>query len=77
MHGARVCEPFGFVARFSVVDVCFESEDTLDVLHNLVNTPLEGCCYEYFDEESSSLCFSYAFHVSATCSQPLFPPNIL
>ena len=71
-------------SRFDVVNICFELEYTFDKVHNLVNTPLEGCRYEFVHEESSSLYFSYAFpnllgvsSVSSTCSQLLFPPSIL
>ena len=35
-------ERFGFVARFSIVDACFELEDALNELHDLVETPLDG-----------------------------------
>ena len=72
-------EPFGVVARFSVVDACFESEDTLDVVHNLVNTPLEGSPDVFMHEESPSLdCASVLLnplHHSYTfplCSLPSF-----
>ena len=70
-------EPFRLIAKFDVGDSYCASKDTLDVVHNLVNTPVGGCHCEYLHEESSSLCFSYAFpnplshsHVSPTCSQP-------
>ena len=36
-------EPFGYAARLSGISACLESEDTFDMAHNLVNTPLEGC----------------------------------
>ena len=52
------------------------------MVHNLVNTPLEGCRYECVHEESSSLCFNYAVpnsldhtHVFPTCSQPPISPE--
>ena len=35
-------EPFEVIARFSIIDACFELEDTLDNVHDLVETPLEG-----------------------------------
>ena len=70
-------EPFRVVARFDVADACFKLEDTLAVEHNLVNTPLEGSRYECVHEESSSLCFNYAFpnpldhtHVFPVYSEP-------
>ena len=40
--GLEVVECFGIVARFNVVDICFESKGTLDEVHDLVETPLEG-----------------------------------
>ena len=40
--GIEVAQPFGFVARFDVVDACFKSKDILDELHDLDKTPLEG-----------------------------------
>jgi len=40
--GLEASEPFGFVARFDVVDACSELEDTLDKVHGLAETPLEG-----------------------------------
>jgi len=40
--GLKVGEPFGFVARSDVDDACCESEDTFNVVHNLVETSLEG-----------------------------------
>ena len=73
MHGARG----RFIARFDVANACFELEDAFDEVHNLVNTPFDGCSYEYLHEESSSPCFIYAFpnplghsNVSPMCSQP-------
>ena len=35
-------EPFRLVARFNVVDTCFDLEDTLDEAYDLVEIPLEG-----------------------------------
>jgi len=40
--GLKTGEPFRFITRFDVVDTCFESEDILDEVHDLVQTPLEG-----------------------------------
>jgi len=77
-----VGEFFGVVARSSVIDVSFELEDTFNKVHNLVNTALEGCCYERVHEEYSCLCFNYAFpnpldhtHVSPMFSQPSISPK--
>jgi len=43
VHRVRRGEPFGYAARLSGVSACLESEDTFDMAHNLVNTPLDGC----------------------------------
>jgi len=51
-------EAFGFIDRFTVVDACFESEDNLDEVHDLDETPLEGSCDVFIHEESSILDFS-------------------
>ena len=40
--GLEIGEHFGVVARPSVLDACFESEDILDELHDLVETSLMG-----------------------------------
>ena len=37
-------EPFVLVFKFDVGAMCCESEDTFDVVHNLVETPLEVSC---------------------------------
>ena len=37
-----VGEPFRGVVKFSVVNACFEPEDTLDEVHDLVETSFEG-----------------------------------
>ena len=75
-------EPFRLITKFDVDNSYCASEDTLDVVHNLVNTPLEGCHYECVHKESASLCFNYAFpnpldhtHVFPTCSQPPISPK--
>ena len=77
-------EPFGVVARSSVVNACFDLEDTLDVMHNLVSSLLEGCRYECVREEPSSVCFNYAFPIPLIIPMfplhvhnPLFSPTIL
>ena len=50
--GLETGEPFGVVDRFNVVDACFEPEDTLDELYNLVETPLKGSHDVFMHEES-------------------------
>jgi len=74
LEGGEPCER---LTRFSVVDACFESENTLEELHDLVSTPLEGCRYECVHKGSSSPgCNNFLpnpldhFHVFLTCSQP-------
>jgi len=72
----------GLVAKYDVNAACCESEDTYDVVHNLVGTSLEGCCDLYVYEESFSLDCDNVFanhlchsHVSPMCSQPSFSPK--
>ena len=36
-------EPFGLGASFDMNNALCGLEDTFDMEHNLVNTPLEGC----------------------------------
>ena len=40
--GLEVGEAFGGIARFSVADGCFESEEILDEVHALDKTPSFG-----------------------------------
>jgi len=40
--GLRLDEPFRSVSRFSVLNTCFELENTLDEVYDLVGTSLEG-----------------------------------
>jgi len=82
VHGVRGGEPFGYVARLSGVSECLESEDTFDMAHNLVGTPLKGCHDMFVHEECSSLGSNYVIpislelsHVSFMCSQPSFSPE--
>ena len=59
---------FGFVARLVGADLYCESRDTFGELHNLVETPLEGCCDVYVHEESSGLdCFNLPIDNSMSC----------
>jgi len=46
---------FGVIAKSSVVDACFESEDIFDEVHDLVETPLELSHDVFMHEESPSL----------------------
>ena len=73
---------FGRFARFSVADACFESEDILDEVHDLVEILLEGSRDVFMHKESSSFCFNYAFpnpldhsYVSPICSLPSPSPK--
>jgi len=76
--GLEVGEHFGVFTRFDVVDACFESEDTLDVVHNLVRTPFKGCRDMFVHKDFPSLDFNNIVspnsvdhtHVSPTYSQP-------
>ena len=70
-------EPFGFDARFDVSDACFKSEDILDEVHDLDETPLEGSRDVFMHEESPSLGCNNVLpnpldhsHVSPICSLP-------
>jgi len=74
-------EPFGYATRFSGISAYLESEETFDVVHNLVDTPLEGHRDVFMHEESPSLACDNVlpspldhFHVSTFCSQPSFSP---
>jgi len=42
---------------FNVVDTCFKSEDTLNEVHDLAETPLEGSCDVFVDEDFPNLGF--------------------
>jgi len=76
--GLEVDESFGFINRFIVADTCFESEDTLDEVYDLDETPLEESCDVFMHEESPSLGFNNIVlpnslnhsHVSPIYSQP-------
>jgi len=71
-----VGELFGFIDRFSVVDVFFESEDTLDEVYDPDKPPLEGSRDVFVHEESPSLGFNDSVlpnpldhsHASPLCS---------
>jgi len=75
VHGALVGEPFRVVARFSVAGACFESEDALDEVHDLIATRLEGSCDVLMQEDLPSLGYDIVLpnpldhpHVSPLCS---------
>ena len=55
--GLEAGQPFGVVGRFDVADACFKSEDILDEVRNLDETPLEGSRDVFMHEESPSLRF--------------------
>ena len=40
--GLEVDEPFRIVAKFSIADASFETEDTFDKVHDPIGTPSEG-----------------------------------
>ena len=70
-------ELFGLVAKFDVGAICCESKDAFDVMHNLVETPLEVSCDECVHEDSSIPNSNYVIlnsldhsHISTICSQP-------
>jgi len=79
-----VGEPFGLGASFGMNNACCGLEDTFDLEHNLVDTPLEGCRDVLIHKGSPSLacdnvlpsCFGDS-QVSTFCSPPLFSPSIL
>ena len=66
---------------FDVGDSFCALEHTLDVVHNLVNTPLEGCRYECVQRSLLALVLIMFFNlfdhsrVSPTCSQPSISPE--
>ena len=51
----EVGEPFRLVAKFDVDVAYWMSDDTNDVVHNLVEPPLEVSCDVFVQEDSSSL----------------------
>jgi len=48
-------EPFGLGASFGMNNALCELEDTFDMEHNLVGTPLEGCRDVFMHDKSPSL----------------------
>jgi len=78
--GFEASELFGFEARFNVTDACFESEDTLEKVHDLDKTSLEGSRDVLVREWSPSLGFDDTvlpnhldhFYISPICSLPPF-----
>jgi len=73
----EVDEPFGLVARIGINNACCGLKTSFDEVHNLVDTPLEGCSDMFMHEGSPSLGLNHAipnplehFHDSIMCSQP-------
>jgi len=80
--GLEVGEPFGFSASFGMNNALCGMEDTFDMEHNLVDTPLEGCRDVFMHEGFPSLacenvlpCPLEHSHASTFCSQPSFFPE--
>jgi len=81
--GLEVEEPFGGVARFSIVDACFRSENTLEELHYLIETPLDGSRDVFVHKDFPNLDFNniiyattiYHSHVSPIYSLPSPSPE--
>jgi len=53
----EVGRPFGGIARFSVVDACFKSEDVFDKVQDVLETLLEGSRGVFMHEEPLCLGF--------------------
>ena len=77
--GLEVGESFGLGASFGMNNALCGLEDTFDMDHNLVDTPLKGCRDVFVHEESPSLACDNVLislldhsHVSTFCSQPSF-----
>jgi len=78
-----VGEPFEGVARSSIVDACFELQDTFDKVHDLDETSLEESHDVLIHEESPSRGFDDCVflnpldhtHVSPMCSLPSPSPE--
>jgi len=80
--GLEVGESLRLVARFGMNNACRGLEDTFDMEHNLVDTPLEVCRDVFVHEETPSLGSNHVshnplehFHDSLLCSQPFFSPE--
>jgi len=81
--GLEVGEPFGLGASFGMDIACCGLETSFDEVHNLVDTPLQGCSDMFMHERSPSLGSNYVipnpleqFHDSIMCSQPSFSPEL-
>jgi len=75
----EVGEPLGLVSSFGMSNVLCGLEDTFNVEHNLVDTPLEGCRDVFLHKGSPSLVDDNVIpnslehsHVSTFCSPPSF-----
>jgi len=83
VHELEEGNSFRFDARFDFADVCFESEDIFDKVHDLVEIPLEGSRDVFMHTESPSHGFDYIVlpnpldhsHISSTCPQPSISPE--
>ena len=78
----KVGEAFGLGASFGMNHALCGLEDTFDMDHNLVDTPLKGCRDVFVHEESPSLACDNVLpsplehsHVSTFCSQLSFFPE--
>ena len=74
--------PFRFVARFDVIVACFESEDTLEGVYDLVETLFNGSCDVFVHKDFPSLGCNmalpntlYRSHVSHMYFQPSPSPE--
>jgi len=73
-------KPYRIVARFDVGDACFKSEDILDEVHDLDETPLEGSRDVFMHKDFPSPDFNNIVlpnpldhsYVSPICSEPSF-----
>jgi len=80
--GLEVGEPFGVIAGLKVIDVCFDSKDTVDEVYDLVKIPLEGFCDLFMHENFPSLGFNIILpnplnhsYVFPMCSQSSSSPR--
>jgi len=76
-------ESFGLVSSFGMSNALCGLEDTFNVEHNLVDTPLEGCGDVFLHKGSPSLAYDKVIpnslehsHVFTFCSPLLFAPEL-
>jgi len=72
--GLEAGVPFGVVASLSVIDTCFESEGTLDKVHDLDETPLDRSHDLFVDKESPNLSFDDSVLPNPPIHSHAFPP---